>query len=149
MSNPYPKTSRKTFILPALAVLAFVVSVAAGSAARAYTHAKSTANEGTWVKYDASAKTVTVKITKHGKGPNRSKIHVGRQVTFNVIPTGSILKRTVVKINGKAGQLSDIPQGKTVMVYWIPDPNNKGQFFARSIDVVFSEEELNKRYPTQ
>lgn len=149
MSNPSQKTSRKIFLLPALAILAFVASVAAGSAARAYTHEKSTANEATWVKYDAAAKTVTVKITKHGKGPNRSKMHVGREVTFNVTPTGSILKRTVVKINGKKGELSDIPQGKTVILYWIPDPNNKGQYFARSIDVVFSEEELNKRYPTQ
>jgi hypothetical protein len=145
MSN----VSRKISLLPALAALAFVASVAAAPAARAQDHQKSTSNEATWVKYDATAKTVTVKITKHGKGPNREMVHVGTETTFDVIPTGSILKRTIVKINGKKGELTDIPEGKTVLIYWVPDPDKKGAMLARSIDVVFSEDELNKRYPTE
>jgi len=139
--------SRKTALLPALAALAFVASVAAAPAAHAE-HQKSTSNEATWVKYDAATKTITVKITKHGKGPNSSMVHVGKETTFDVVPTGSILKRTIVKINGKKGELTDIPEGKTVLVYWVPNPDKKGDMLARSIDVVFSEDELNKRYPS-
>lgn len=138
---------RNTCLLPALAALAFVASVAAAPSARAANHQKSTSNEARWVKYDAAAKTITVKITKHGKGPNRKMVHVGKETTFDVVPTGSILKRTIVKINGKKGELTDIPEGKTVLIYWIPNEEKKGDLLARSIDVVFSEEELDKRYP--
>ena len=48
--------------------------------------------------------------------------------------------------------VSDIPTlpsaGKTVLIYWVPDPNKEGELFARKIDVIFSEAELDEMYGT-
>ena len=57
---------------------------------------------------------------------------------------GSVLTRTTVKVNGRAGKLTDIPAGKRVNIYWQP---KDGEPYARSIDVTFTEEELNERFP--
>ena len=64
-----------------------------------------------------------------------------------MVPEGSVLERTSVAINGVKGELTDIPADKRVNVYWLPDPENKDGYFARKIDVVLSDEELDKRYP--
>ena len=125
---------------------AFVASVAPDAEAK---KSKSTQNEAQWISFDAAAKTVTVKITKKGKGPNSKLLKTRKEATFNVIPEGSILTRTSVAINGVKGELQDIPAGKTVLLYWVPDPNKDGEFFARKIDVIFSEQELDERYPDQ
>jgi hypothetical protein len=109
---------------------------------------KSTQNEAEWIAFDAEAKTVTVKITKSGKGPNKKLLKKKKEATFNVIPEGSILTRTSVAINGVKGELTDIPAGKTVLIYWVPDEKKEGEFFARKIDVIFSEEELDEKYGT-
>lgn len=142
------RTSRK--ILAGLTVatfaLAFVSAVAAPAQAKP---AKSTSNEAEWIAYDAAVKTVTVKITKKGKGPNSKSLKARQEVTFNVIPEGSVLTRTSVAINGVKGELQDIPAGKTVLIYWIPDPKKDGEYFARKIDVIMSEAELDERYGTE
>jgi hypothetical protein len=124
---------------------AFVASIALEAEAA---KSKSTQNEAQWVAYDATAKTVTVKVTKKGKGPNKKLLKVRKEATFNVIPEGSVLTRTSVAINGVKGELTDIPEGKTVLIYWIPDPNKDGELFARKIDVILSEEELDEKYGT-
>lgn len=109
---------------------------------------KSTRNEAEWVKYDPAAKTVTLKIKKAGLGPGASKLKVGQQAVFNVQPEGSVLSRTSVAINGKKGALTDIPTGKTVLVYWVPDAKDAKTPFARKIDVILSEAELDEKYGT-
>ena len=135
--------------------LAFVVATVAavGIAAMAAPAAfaaeqKSTRNEAEWVKYDPAAKTVTLKIKKAGLGPGAAKLKVGPQTVFNVQPEGSVLSRTSVAINGKKGALTDIPVGKTVLVYWIPDAKDAKVPFARKIDVILSEQELDEKYGT-
>ena len=122
---------------------AFVASIAPVAEAK---KSKSTQNEAEWMSFDAAAKTVTVKITKKGKGPNKKLLKTRKEATFNVIPEGSVLTRTSVAVNGVKGELHDIPAGKTVLLYWVPDPNKEGEFFARKIDVIFSEEELDEKY---
>ena len=107
---------------------------------------KSTRNEAEWVKYDATAKTVTMKIKKVGLGPGAATLKVGQEVVFNVQPEGTVLTRTSVALNGKKGALTDIPPGKTVLVYWIPDAKNAKTPFARKIDVILSEQELDEKY---
>jgi len=125
---------------------AFAVSVALAPApARAAE--KTTQTEATWLGYDAATKTVKVKVDKPGKGPNKDKLKRNQEVSFRVIPEGSVLTRTSVAINGVKGELTDIPADTRVNVYWLPDPENKEGFFARKIDVVLSDEELDKRYP--
>jgi len=107
---------------------------------------KSTRNEAEWVKYDATAKTVTLKIKKVGLGPGAAKLKVGQQTVFNVQPEGTVLSRTSVAVNGKKGALTDIPTGKTVLVYWVPDVKDPKAQFARKIDVIMSEQELDEKY---
>jgi hypothetical protein len=107
---------------------------------------KSTRNEAEWVKYDATAKTVTMKIKKAGLGPGAAKLKIGQQAVFNVQPEGTVLTRTSVAVNGKKGALTDIPPGKTVLVYWVPDAKDAKAYFARKIDVIMSEAELDEKY---
>jgi hypothetical protein len=108
---------------------------------------KTTQTEARWIAYDAATKSVKVKVDKPGKGPNKDKLKRNQEVSFRVVPEGSVLMRTSVAINGVKGELTDIPADKKVNVYWLPDPENKDGYFARKIDVVLSEEELDKRYP--
>jgi hypothetical protein len=123
--------------------------LAAAPAAAAEPKAKSTQTEAVWVDFDPEKNTVLLKIREAGKGarpPRHLVLRKGREASFNVIPTGSILKRTSVAINGMKGEITDIPPGKTVNVYWIQDPNDDQARFARKIDVIFSDEELEERY---
>ncbi len=112
---------------------------------------KSIKTEAKWVEFDAAAKTVTVKVRKTGKKSKDKELQIkkGKKATFNVIPDGSIMTRTSVAINGKRGTLTDIPKGKTVNVYWLPDEKNPGKRFAKKIDVIMSAEELEERYGTE
>ena len=129
--------------------LAAALCVAALPALAAEEKAKSTQSEGKWVKYDAATQSVTVKITKEGKGAKPAKeveVKKGREAVFKVNPTGSVLTRTSVAINGKKGEITDIPEGKTVNVYWIQDQTDKKARFARKIDVILSDEELDAKY---
>ena len=119
---------------------AATLSLAPASAAE-----KTTQTEAKWIAYDAATKTVKVKIDKPGTGPNKDKLKRNEEVSFRVVPEGSVLTRTSVAINGVKGELTDIPADKKVNVYWLPDPENKDGFFARKIDVVLSDEELDKR----
>jgi hypothetical protein len=143
--------SRKALLRLAAAGLALPIAVGlAASAAHAQGQekkTKKTQTEAKWVAFDAATKTVKVKVEKPGKGPNTKLMKKGTEVTFRVSPEGSVLARTTVKVNGKKGELTDIPQGKQVLVYWEPDSQNKEGFYASAIDVTFSEEELDKRYP--
>ena len=143
--TPGTKKILTTLTIAGLA-FAFVTSISSVAEAK---KSKSTQNEAEWIAFDAAAKTVTVKILKKGKGPNSKLLKTRKEATFNVIPEGSILTRTSVAINGVKGELQDIPAGKTVLLYWVPDPNKDGEFFARKIDVIFSEQELDERYPDQ
>lgn len=126
------------------AAVAVAGLIAAGSALAA--EQKSTRNEAEWVVYDAAAKTVKMKIKKLGLGPSAAQLKVGQEAVFNVQPEGSVLTRTSVAVNGKKGALTDIKPGKTVLVYWIPDPKDAKALFAKKIDVILSEQELDERY---
>jgi len=111
--------------------------------------AKSTQSEGKLVKYDAATSMVTIKITKEGKGAKPApglEVKKGRDATFRIQPTGSVLARTSVAINGKKGEITDIPEGKTVLVYWVKDEKDPKGRFARKIDVILSDEELDAKY---
>ncbi len=137
---------RRTLV--GIAAAAVVSLVAAAPDAQAQ-KSKSTQSEAKWIKFDPETKQVTVKVTKPGKGatpPKELKLKRGREASFKVIPTGSILTRTSVAINGRKGELADIPAGKTVNIYWIPDKDDKTARFARKIDVILSDEELDEMY---
>jgi ABC-type glycerol-3-phosphate transport system substrate-binding protein len=144
--------SQIRFVLASALALALAAGLSATAASAQGKPQKSVNNEAKFVSYDEAASTVTVTITKKGKGNRnlikkyKKEVKNGKDVTFNVIPTGSILKRTSVAINGVKGEMTDLQPGKSLQVYWIEDPKKPGELFARKIDVVLSEEELNARY---
>jgi hypothetical protein len=129
----------------AAVVLATAWVLAVGSPAAA--QGKMNRIEADWVAYDADAQTVKVKVYKVREGPQAKELKAGQETAFKVKAEGSILSRTSVKVNGKAGKLTDINAGKRVILYWMPDEADKTARFARTIDVTFSEEELDERYP--
>jgi hypothetical protein len=134
--------AKQILVFAAAAAVAGLVAASEAVAAEQ----KSTRNEAEWVAYDAAAKTVKLKIKKLGLGPNAAKLKVGQEAVFNVQPEGSVLSRTSVAVNGKKGALTDIKPGKTVLIYWVPDPKDTKANFARKIDVILSEAELDERY---
>ena len=142
----------RNFVVAAACVAVALAGAGVASAAYAQGNQKSVQNEAQFVKYDEATSTVVVKIMKKGKGNSallkqfEEQVKNGKDATFNVIPTGSVLTRTSVAVNGVKGEMKDLQTGKRVLIYWIEDPKKKGELFARKIDVVLSEEELNKRY---
>jgi len=146
---------RNFVVAVAPVALAFCIGGFAPAIHAAEGNQKSVQNEAEFVKYDEAASTVTLKITKKGKGNSElmkqfeDQVKIGKEATFNVIPTGSVLSRTSVAINGVKGEIKDLKTGKTVQIYWVEDPKKKGQLFARKIDVTLSEDELDKRYEVQ
>ncbi len=132
----------------ALAALALATFVSAAPAT-AQPKSKSVQSEAEWINFNPCDNTVTVKVKKAGTGgkpPKELKLKTGQEAAFNVKPEGSILVRTSVAINGRKADITDIPAGKTVNVYWIPDEKDPSKRFARKIDVILSEEELDARY---
>ena len=140
----------RNFVVAAALLAVGVAGLA--TTAQAQGNQKSVQNEAQFVKFDEATSTVVVKILKKGKGNSGlmkqfdDKVKNGKEATFNVIPTGSVLSRTSVAVNGVKGEMKDLQTGKRILIYWVEDPKKKGELFARKIDVVLSEEELNKRY---
>ncbi len=129
----------------ALAVAAaMILAVAPADRADAQSKGKSTLTEADWLSFDPETEQVTVKVRNPGKGKDSKMLKKGKEAVFKVKAEGSVLTRTTVKVNGRAGKLTDIPAGKRVNIYWQP---KDGEPYARSIDVTFTEEELNERFP--
>jgi hypothetical protein len=133
-----------------VALLAGLLVAGVASQAAAQKKAKSVQTEATFVKFDAEAKTVTVKVKKPGRKVEQKEAMLkrGKEASFDVTPEGSILTRTSVAINGKKGELTDIPEGKTVNIYWVVDETKATKRFARKIDMILSDEELDEMYGT-
>jgi hypothetical protein len=135
-----------------IASFAVLVALSLAAAPAIAAKAKSVQNEAEFVSFDEGTSTVVVKILKKGKGNKKlmkahKDVKKGAEITFNVIPTGSVLTRTSVAINGVKGEMTDLEAGKRILIYWTEDSKKAGELFARKIDVVLSEEELNERYP--
>jgi len=128
-------------VVVCLAALSLVVSPALAA------KAKSTKTEARFVSYDAAAKTITVKVVKAGKKPaNKAlKLKTGKEATFSVKPEGSVLTRTSVTLNGKRADITEIPDNKMINIYWVPDEVKEDTRFARKIDMILSDAELEAR----
>jgi hypothetical protein len=132
----------------AAALFGAVATLGIAGTASAQGKGKSIQTEADWVKFDAETNTITVKVRKPGARvkPKEVAIRKGQEATFDVKPEGTVLTRTSVKINGRRGELTDIPEGKRVNIYWVVDESKGTKRFARTIDLILSEEELNERY---
>jgi hypothetical protein len=142
---------RKPWNAIAVALLAGLLVAGVAGQAAAQKKAKSVQTEATFVKFDAEANTVTVKVKKPGRKVKvkEAMLKRGKEASFDVKPEGSILVRTSVAINGKKGELADIPEGKTVNIYWVVDETKGTKRFARKIDMILSDEELDAMYGTE
>ncbi len=146
--NPISKFASSTSARHWVAAVGILAAAAlAGSLLPGTAHAgKSTQTEAIWVSFDADGSTVTVKVKKPGSSKDAKRLKRGEEATFNVTISGSVLTKTTVSVNGKRGELHEIPAGKTVNVYWRPDEKDDSKMFARKIDVIFSEAEFEERY---
>lgn len=110
-----------------LGALALALVAAAPAAGQGKSETKRL--QGMLQGYDAEASTITVRAS-------------GRDVVLNVKNEGSVLKRTTATINAKPTKVSELPEGSPVIVYWVPDPNEEGEKFARKVDAPNVPEEL-------
>jgi hypothetical protein len=108
---------------------------------------KSIQTEAKFISYDPDTKTVKVKVLKPGKRPKNKKLKLarGKPATFKVNPEGSVLVRTSVTANGKRSSLEEIPDDKTLNVYWTPDKDDPDVRYAKKIDMIWTDEELEAR----
>lgn len=136
-------------IVSGLVAVASVVVFGAVAVGVAQAAEKSVQTEAEWIKFDAETNTVTVKVKKPGRGDAAKALTRNKEAVFAVKPEGSVLTRTTVSINGKKAELTDIPAGKTVNVYWRPDETDPAIHRARKIDVILSDEELDEMYGTE
>ena len=133
-----------------IAVAVFsVVAVFASNSAQA--RPKQTQTEATFVSYDAEAHTMTVKVVKPTKGPKPPR-HLlpkrGKEATFNVKESGSVLTATIVKSSeGTRAKFTDLTPGEKLIVFWVPDEKDENARFARSISVYRAPEDWGKPEP--
>jgi hypothetical protein len=132
-----------------LAAVALAFAFTTVFALEAQAAGKSVQTEAQWIEYDSEARTVTVKVKKPGRGKDAKLLKRNKRAVFAVKPEGSVLTRTTVAINGVKGEIADIPEGKTVNVYWRPEEKDPSILRARKIDVIMSDAELDAKYGTE
>jgi hypothetical protein len=143
--------SKKAIRLVAQVTCAVAVALVAtslgGGEAMAQKKVKSIKTEAKFVSYDAATKTIVVQVMKAGQKPSDAalKLKNGKKADFAVKPEGSVLTRTSVTLNGQRADIKDIPDGKTINIYWVPDESKPDTRFARKIDMILSDEELEAR----
>jgi hypothetical protein len=126
---------------------AFVLAGAGVSPAEAQPKTKSTKTEAKFVSYDDASKTMTVRVLKPGDRPKNAKLAMrpGKEAKFRIQPEGSVLVRTSVTADGMKSSIGEIPADKTLNIYWVPDEQDPNGRFARKIDMVYTDEELEAR----
>ena len=134
----------RTFLALGAITLAFGVTATPTLAAKKI---KSIITEAKFISYDAETKTITVKVVTPGQRPKNKKLSLkrGNKVSFLIKPEGSVLKRTSVTLNGQRADISEIPEDQTLNIYWVPHDEEEDVRFARKIDMVLSDAELEKR----
>jgi len=131
--------------LCALALALAVTSLGVGAAQAA--KVKQIQTEAKFLKYDADAKTITVKVLKTGKKPKDKSLKLlrGKKATFRVKPEGSVMTKTVVKSEGRPIDITEVPEKKTITIFWVPDEKVADSRFAKSISLTLTDEEAEAR----
>ena len=109
--------------------------------------AKSIKTEAFFVSLDDDKTTLEVRVKKTGKKPKNKKLKLktGKQATFRVKPEGSVLTRTTVALDGQRTDISEIEPGQFLFIYWVPDEKDPDKRFARKIDLVLTEQQMEER----
>ncbi len=129
--------------LVALVSLVFVLAPAGASAKKS----KSIKTEAFFVSLDTKKNVMEVKVKKTGKKPKNKKLKLktGKKATFNVKPEGSVLKRTTVALDGQRVDINEIEPNQFLFIYWVPDEGNPDERFARKVDLVLTDEQMDAR----
>ena len=118
---------------------ALVAALALFASEPAQARPKQTQTEASFVSYDADAHTITVKVLKPARGakpPRHLRLKRGKEATFNVKESGSVLTATIVKdTQGTRAKFEDLSPGVKLNVYWVPDEKDENARFARSLAV--------------
>ena len=127
----------------ALLSLVFVLAPAGAIAKKS----KSIKTEAFFVSLDTEKNVMEVKVKKTGKKPKNKKLKLkmGKDATFNVKPEGSVLKRTTVALDGQRFDINEIQPNQFLFIYWVPDEKNPDERFARKVDLVLTDEQMDAR----
>lgn len=109
--------------------------------------AKSIKTEAFFVSLDPDTNVMEVKVKKTGKRPKNKKLKLktGKSASFNVKPEGSVLKRTTVALDGQRVDIGEIEENQFLFIYWVPDEKDPDKRFARKIDLVLTDEQMDAR----
>jgi len=137
----------RSFIAHTVAVSAAMGLALSFVAAPVAAKGKTIQTEAKFISYDAEKKVMEVKVLKPGKKPKNKALRLkrGKSAAFNIKPDGSVLTRTSVTNEGRRIDITDIPEDKTLTIYWLPDDSNEDQRFARKIDMTLTDEEAEAR----
>lgn len=129
--------------LVALVGFVFVLAPAGASAAKS----QSIKTEAFFISLDTENNVMEVKVKKTGKRPKNKKLKLktGKKATFNVKPEGSVLKRTTVALEGQRVDINEIEPNQFLFIYWVPDEKNPDERFARKVDLVLTDEQMDAR----
>jgi hypothetical protein len=143
-----PSLHHLTQLAPTVLIsLALSLLVLTPTAAAQTPKIKSTKTEAKFISYDAQTQMMTVKVLKPGAKPKSRELSMksGKKAEFKIKPEGSILARTSVTGDGQRSDIGEIPEGKTLNIYWVPYEKDLNVRFARKIDMVYTDEELEER----
>ncbi|MAI77887.1 MAG: hypothetical protein CL917_03010 [Deltaproteobacteria bacterium] len=115
--------------------------------AGAASKSKSIKTEAFFVSLDTEKNLLEVRVKKTGKRPKNKKLKLktGKSATFKVKPEGSVLKRTTVALDGQRVDINEIEKNQFLFIYWVPDEMDPDVRFARKIDLVLTDEQMDAR----
>ena len=122
------RTKRIVAIVGSMAAVFWIAVFAAGTA-----HAGNNVTEAGWLGADADVSWITVEVLIPGRGPDSSRLMAETKATFAVHWGGTGYRSTSVLIDGETAELSEIPEGETVRVFWRPVEGTEYELFATKI----------------
>jgi len=154
--------TQRRLVLPAFALLALPLLAQPALAAK---KGKRFGIEGRIVKFEGGQDLLVVKVAKtkvSGFGgsvagdPAPDSVKRGEEVTFAVVPEGSVLRRTVIKSvkggglnNGSRESfteaLSAIPTDRNVIFSFEKNPKGQPEWLLKMIQIRMTQEELDAR----
>ena len=142
-----PRSMHSGKIFGALSLVALVAFFVVSAPNQAAAKAKSIKTEAFFVSLDPETNVMGVKVKKTGKRPKNKKLKLktGKPASFNVKPEGSVLKRTTVALDGQRVDIGEIEENQFLFIYWVPDEKNPDERFARKIDLVLTDEQMDAR----
>ncbi len=103
-------------------------------------------SEASWISADLETHFIKALVKEPGRGPDVRRLRSDRVATFRFNLDSTAGEKTMVMIDGKEGDLADIPENATVHFHWNSIGNDRAAYgmFVYKI-VYFTEEKLAER----